>query len=101
MVAGDVAGTMRVEVPNKFGGGEHVVSIIRTEDGYHKWTCPGSPKTEELLAETAGPFITHPDAFGYPYWWAARNEFNRLGFKILEEKAPPRSPESFPEGIVY
>ena len=60
-----------------------------------------SPKTEDLLAEVAGTFSAHPDAFGYPYWWAAKSEFNSRGFKILEEKAPPRFPESFPEGTVY
>lgn len=101
MRPGDVAGTMRVEVPEKFGGGEHVVSIIRTEAGDHIWTCPGSPKTEDFMNESIGSFSTHPDAFGYPYWWIAKKEFDRLGFKILEEKAPPRFPESFPEGTVY
>ena len=100
-MADNVAGTMRVEVPEKFGGGEHVVSIIRMEDKEHRWTCPGSPKTEDFMNESIGPFVAHPDAFGYPYWWVAKKEFNRLGFKILEEKAPPRSPESFPEGTVY
>ena len=100
-MADNVAGTMRVEVPEKFGGGEHVVSIIRMEDKEHRWTCPGSPKTEDFMNESIGPFFAHPDAFGYPYWWVAKKEFNRLGFKILEEKAPPRSPESFPEGTVY